>query len=465
MTQPTPKGVPEYRNSDLPMYQQIVSEDVRAAPGIFREYSQIDIDVPSVPRARYTDKAFFDLEVARMWSRVWQLACREEQIPEVGDCLVYESPGASLFIVRSSPTLIKAFYNTCRHRGMRLCASDTSMAQIRCPYHGFTWNLDGSLKSVPAAWDFPQIKNNDVPLLEVRVECWGGFVFINRDREAAPLQTYLGNLPTHFADWPRDDVYLAINIRKVIHANWKACIEGFIESFHVAELHSQATPFSGDSSTQYDVWPGNENISRFLEPSGIPSERHAVRLDEQAIYAAMMRTVTGWAEVPRLPEGVRARTAMADLSRAAMSQLDQRDYSRLSDTEALDPAQYSIFPNIVIFRSLGYPYLYRFLPMRDDPHSTVFDFMIFRPKPAGNAAVPEVRRIELGPQDTYTDCGAFPPWLGQIYDQDTEGLRNLQEGLRAGAAEDILLSRYQEVRIRHLQQTLMRYISRPPRSP
>src|ERR1700733_8734964 len=107
MTQSTPKGAPEYRNSDLPMYQQIVSADVRAAPGIFREYSQIDIDVPSVPRARYTDKAFFDLEVARMWSRVWQLACREEQIPEVGDCLVYESPGASLFIVRSSPTLIK----------------------------------------------------------------------------------------------------------------------------------------------------------------------------------------------------------------------------------------------------------------------------------------------------------------------------------------------------------------------
>jgi len=443
------------------MYQEIIAGDVRKAPDVFREYAETDIGIPTIPRARYVDKAFFDAEIARMWPRVWQLACREEQIPEVGDCLLYESPGASILLVRNAPNDIKAFYNTCRHRGMRLCSSNTSVSMIRCPYHGFTWNLDGRIARIPARWDFPQVQNDDLRLAEVRVGRWGGFVFINRDAHAAPLEQYLANLPAHFANWPRDDVYLAVNIRKTIQANWKACIEGFIESMHVAELHSQASPFSGDSSTQYDVWEGNENISRFLEPSGIQSEELRAPLDEQQIYAAMMRTMTGSGDSPPLPAGTRARTAMADLSRKVMSELDGRDYSQMSDTEALDPAQYSIFPNIVIFRSLGFPYLYRFLPLRDDPHRTYFDFMIFRPKPLDGSPIPEARHLELGPDDTYTGCGEFAPWLGQIYDQDSTGLAGVHEGLRAGAPDDLVLAKYQEVRIRHLHQTLMRYLSGP----
>jgi hypothetical protein len=344
---------------------------------------------------------------------------------------------------------------------MKLCAADTSVRQLRCPYHGFTWHLDGALAKVPAAWDFPQVRNDDFRLAEVRVGLWGGFVFINRDAAAAPLETYLANLPGHFANWPPGEVYLAVNIRKEIRANWKTCIEGFIESLHVAELHSQAAPFSGDSSTQYDVWPGNENISRFLEPSGIPSEEFPAQQSEQQIYAAMLRTMTGSDQAPTLPIGARARTVMAELSRSAASQADGRDYSRLSDAEALDPAQYSIFPNIVLFRSLSFPFLYRFLPARDDPHRTMFDFMIFRPKPNNGAAVPDVQRIDLGPDDTYSACGALPPWLGQIYDQDSSGLAMVQEGLRAGGPEEVIFARYQEVRIRHLHQTLMRYLNNP----
>lgn len=446
------------------MYQEVVSADVRAAPAVFREYSEVNIDIPTVPRARYVDKAFFDLEIARMWPRVWQLACREEEIPEVGDCLPYESPGASLLLVRSGESEIKGYYNTCRHRGMKLCAAEANFSQIRCPYHGFTWNLDGTLARIPSAWDFPHIDKSSFGLAEVRVARWGGFVFVNRDPGAASLESYLANLPAHFADWPFDSMYLAVVIRKEIQANWKTCIEGFIESMHVAELHSQATPFSGDSSTQYDVWPGNENISRFLEPSGIPSEEHPSRLDEQQVYAAMLRVMTGSDRGPPLPAGVRARTAMAELSRSAATAADGRDYGNLSDTEALDPAQYSIFPNIVTFRTLGFPFVYRFLPMRDDPCRTRFDFMILRPKPAGGTPLPEVKRIELGADDTYSACGALPPWLGQIYDQDSAGLAQVQEGLRAGGPENIVLAQYQEVRIRHLHQTLMRYLSEPIKS-
>ena len=455
----TSTGAPrDARITSLPNYQEVVASDVRPAPPLAAARAGVDPGFDAVPRSRYTDKAFFDRETALLWPRVWQIACREEQIPEAGDCLVYESPGASILVVRGESGAIKAYYNTCMHRGMKLCMADTSVRQIRCPYHGFTWHLDGRIAQVPARADFPKVKDAELSLREVKVGRWGGFVFINRDPGSPSLESYLGNLPEHFAQWPREDAYLAIHIRKVLKANWKACIEGFIEAFHVAELHSQALPFSGDSSTQYDIWPGNDNISRFLEPSGIQSEQMPGRLSEQQVYDAMMRTMTGTEGAPPLPPGVSARAAMAEMSRQYLSQLDGRDYSKLSDSEALDPWQYSIFPNIVIFRSLGFPYLYRFLPVRDDPHSSTFDFMIFKPKPLDGSPIPEVQKIDLGPDDTYSACGAFPPWLGQIYDQDTVGLAMLQEGLRAGGPEVIHLSRYQEIRIRHLHQTLTKYV-------
>jgi len=450
---------PDYRVSPRPMYQQIVKNDQNPAPAVLTEYSEVDIPVPSVERERYTSKAFFDLEVDHMWSRVWQLACREEQIPEVGDTLLYEAPGLKVMIVRVEEDEIKAYYNSCPHRGMKLCASDTSLVQIRCPFHGFSWELDGTMKNLPAGWDFPQIEKGKFNLPEVKVGLWDGFVFVNKDPDAAPLEDYLANLPDHFAGWSRRDVYLATIVRKVMPANWKACIEGFVEAFHVSELHSQVRPFSGDSSTQYDVWPGNENISRFVEPTGVQSDSMPDIWDEGRIFDSMMRMMTGSAEAPKLAEGMTVREAMSDLIRNSLSPADAEHFAGLSDAEVIDAVQYSIFPNIVLFRSLGYPYLYRYIPLPGNPDKTTFDFMIFKPRPKDGSPIPEVEVIELGPDDLYSECGVFPPWLGNVYDQDTEGFAQLQEGLHSGSPAPVLFSKYQEVRIRLHHQTLMRYLS------
>jgi phenylpropionate dioxygenase-like ring-hydroxylating dioxygenase large terminal subunit len=449
---------PEYRDSVSPVYQQVVAADPGGAPALFTEYSETRVACGTVPRAQYTSPEFAKLELERMWPRVWQVAGREEQIPEPGDCLLYESPGASLLVVRGEDMEIRAFYNSCRHRGMKLCSANTSVARIACPFHGFTWNLDGSLAHIPSKWDFPDLRETNMDLPAVRVGVWGGFVFINRDPDAVPLANYLGRLPAHFAAWPRDDVYLAIQIRKTIQANWKTCIEGFLEAFHLAGIHSQALPFGGDSSTQYDVWPDDENVSRFLEPTGIQSDQYRKQLSEQEVLDASLRIMFGGAETPQLPPGTKARQFMAAAMRSAIGESDGKDYSALSDTEAADAAQYSLFPNFILFRSLGYPYAYRFLPLRDNPNAATFDFMIFKPKPSAGEPIPEVNQINLGPDDTFGECGAFPPWLGQIYDQDTAGLALCQAGLVDGGTADVVFSSYQEVRIRHLHQTLARYI-------
>lgn len=93
-----------------------------------------------------------------MWKRVWQMACREEDIPEVGDTLVYEICDISLLVVRTSESEIKTYYNACLHRGRQLREFDGNAQELRCPFHGFCWNLDGSLKQVPCEWDFPTLK-------------------------------------------------------------------------------------------------------------------------------------------------------------------------------------------------------------------------------------------------------------------------------------------------------------------
>lgn len=452
---------PDYRECHIPLYQEVIAGDPTPAPAVMREYSELDVPVAAVPRDQYRSPAFAALEDERMWPRVWQFACREEQIPEVGDCVVYESPGASFIIMRSAEDEIRAYYNSCLHRGMKLCAESTSVVKLSCPFHGFTWNLDGTLAHVPSRWDFPGLKDANMNLPEARVGRWQGFVFINRDPAAPPLEDYLGHLVPHFADWSYEDRYLATVIKKTIDANWKTGIEAFLESYHLAGIHAQALPFGGDASTQYDVWADDPHVTRFLEPTGVMSDQLPRELSEQEILNAALAVVFAGVEPPQLPEGVKARTYMAAGMRQSMSEADGIDYSHLSDAEAADAVQYSLFPNIVIFRSLGYPYVYRFLPVRGDPNKATYEFMIFRPKPA-NGIIPEVNFVNLGEEDTFAGAGVLPPWHGEIYDQDVTGLRQCQMGMRDGGDADIMYSAYQEVRIRHLHQTLARYVSDDP---
>lgn len=457
------KFAPDYRESPAPLFQQVIADDPIPAPAVLREYSEVDVPVARVPRDQYRSPAFAALEEERLWPRVWQMACREEQIPEVGDCVVYDSPGASFIIVRSGPDDIRAYYNSCLHRGMKLCAQDTSVAKLSCPFHGFTWNLDGTLAHVPSRWDFPGLKDENMHLPQARVERWDGFVFLNRDADAPPLADYLGHIPAHFADWSYGDKYLATVIRKTIDANWKTCIEAFVESYHLAGIHAQALPFGGDASTQYDVWADDPHVSRFMEPTGIMSDQLPRALSEQEILNSALSVVFAGAAPPTLEDGMKARHFMAAGMRAAMGEAHGVDYSAMSDAEAGDAVQYSLFPNLIIFRSLGYPYVYRFLPVRGDPNRATFEFMIFKPKPADAQWLPEVEKVELGETDTFAGAGVLPPWHGEIYDQDVNGLRQCQAGMRDGGDADIIYSAYQEVRIRHLHQTLARYVSDDPR--
>ncbi len=150
--QDVPPGGP--RSSGIG-YQELLDRDSREVPEVLRRQSARELPVVRVPIERYVSPEFHALEVDKVWRRVWQMACREEEIPEVGDRVVYDIADHSVVVVRSAPGEVRAFHNVCLHRGRQIVEHDGRGERLRCPFHGWAWNLDGSLAQVPCRWDFP----------------------------------------------------------------------------------------------------------------------------------------------------------------------------------------------------------------------------------------------------------------------------------------------------------------------
>jgi len=392
--------------------------------------------------------------MSQMWTKVWQFACREEEISEPGDIHVYDVGDISVLIVRTENNAIRAYYNSCTHRGTQLCSTDANQKKIRCPYHGFTWNLEGKLTDVPCRWDFPQIQGNSHNLRDVRSSTWGGFVFINLDPEAQPLEDYLEVIPEHLSRRRFEDMYIAGKYRKILPANWKASLEAFVESLHVAETHGQLSEFTDDINTKYDLY--GKNVSRFVTVFGAASASLNKKYSEQDIIDRFFENLSPGDVVPQLEEGMTARAFMVSRARENIVNLVGRD-EVISDTELVDAIQYSIFPNIILFRSVGFPVVYRFLPNGNDPESSIFDFYIMRYVPEGEERPYPAEVVDMGDR-SFIDLPELPDWLGLVYDQDVSNLRLQQKGLKVCPSVDVTLSSYHENRIRHYHKTLMEYL-------
>ena len=125
---------------------------------------------------RYTSPAFFQRELRALWPNVWQFACREEDIANAGDVELYENAGRSYLVTRQADGSVRAFHNVCLHRGRKLRLDSGWSKDFKCPFHGFTWNTDGSLKEIPCRWDFGHLSDASMQLPEAQVGRWGGYV-------------------------------------------------------------------------------------------------------------------------------------------------------------------------------------------------------------------------------------------------------------------------------------------------
>jgi phenylpropionate dioxygenase-like ring-hydroxylating dioxygenase large terminal subunit len=408
----------------------------------------------------YTSKTYLQLEYERLWSRVWQWACREEHIPNVGDYHVYDIGDRSVIVTRTADG-IKAYNNFCLHRGTQLRPSGTAGAtkQFRCPFHGWTWSLEGKLTFLPCEWDFPHVKQEEYDLPEVKVGLWGGFVFINFDPNCAPLEEFLGVLPEHFKNWDLSDRYIEVHARKKLPCNWKAAMEAFLEAYHVLETHSQGVMTTGDANANYDVF--GENVTRFMHTTAYPSPHLEKRPTEDEILDALFARKAPGQERPQRPEGWTARDVYAKYIQGVFAEKYGRDFSHLSNAETIDSIEYFLFPNAFFFPGLAIPLVYRFRPNGDDPDSCTFDLIFLRPKPLDGPAPFPPEPYDVSIDESYKIVPNIDQSLAHVYDQDTANLAAQTRGFKGSMKRAQTLGNYQEVRIRHLHNLVKWYVNTP----
>lgn len=454
-------GAPGAARSAGPTVQELLARDTREVPAPLLEESYDYLGSADIDKERYLSRDFHRLEVERLWSRVWQLACREEDIPEPGDYIVYDVGDISLIVVRNAAGGIKAYRNACLHRGRRLCDDTGHVNQFRCPFHGFTWSLDGALADVPCRWDFPHIEDEKFGLPEARTATWAGFVFVNPDLEAVPLDQFLGDLKRHLGPFRLQDRFKAVHVAKVLDCNWKVALEAFIESYHVIATHPQLMEYLGDCNTQYDIYPradGQPGFNRMITPQAISSPHLGEQLEPQDVLEAMFRDfypeAVGNIEVP---EGQDARATVAEAMRGRLTETTGADVSSASDTEILDAIEYFVFPNMAPWAGVGGPLTYRFRPYGNDPDRCIFDIMMLVALPAGMPK-PKAPPVHwLGPDEDY-DAAPELGALCAVYNQDLANLSHIQRGLKAMTKPGVTLGNYQEIRIRQFHRDLDMYL-------
>lgn len=196
--------------------------------------------LPDIPAARYTDDGFYQLEQESIWSKTWLFAGHADEVLEVGDYKLWNDSGVPIIILRDEDNRVRAFYNTCRHRGAPVVNSERGNSpRLQCTYHGWTYNLDGKLIGVPDQRDFIGLDTSCRGLIEVRCETWGKWVFCNLDNDADSLLDYLGAVVDDFAQFDPDSIRFYEKHHIDIAANWKACVDAFMEVYHLQFLHPE----------------------------------------------------------------------------------------------------------------------------------------------------------------------------------------------------------------------------------
>jgi nitrite reductase/ring-hydroxylating ferredoxin subunit len=429
-------------------YQQLLDQDSRAVPEVLRLQSPKDMGVVEYPVSRYTSKEWHDKEVEHLWKKVWQMACREEEIPLPGDHMRYDIAGMSFIVVRTEAGDIKAFPNACLHRGRMLKEFDGNATELRCAFHGFCWNLDGSLHDIPADWDFPQIDQNNFDLPEIPVATWAGFIFINPDQNCAPFEEHIKDLAPQFERWSLENLYISSHTAKIMPCNWKIAQEAFCEAYHVNGTHPQILRSLGDVNSQVDIW---DNCARVVTPGVTHSPLLEYEVSNEDMLRAMM-DLEHDADTPQIPEGMRPREFMANISRENLRPIAGERVDLYCDAELLDSIDYTLFPNFHPWGAFN-GICYRFRPNGNDHRSAIMECIMLSPFEGERPEPAKTRWLEE--DEKWSSALGY---LGKVFDQDAFNMPKVQAGLESTYQTGVVLSAYQESKVRWLHQKLTEWV-------
>ena len=410
-----------------------------------------DLEYRPIPKQRYTSAEFAAREWEAMWTKVWLMAGRESDIPEPGDYFSFEIGHESVLVVRQRDGSIGARYNVCMHRGNRLREPGRGHAEeFRCLFHGWRYDIDGSLKCALDPERFEQgVPADKLSLAPVRCDSWAGFVFISLNPDVEPLRDYLGVIPEHLDPYHFENWKIGYDCTIEIECNWKTCVDAFNEAYHLSATHAWTIAFSDDVRTVYDcydkhtrmIFPEVQASPRFAPPGTVTDEMKEMFLKRVGID---VDNFEGNADD--------ARKAYAEATLKLAPTLGA-DFSELNESQLCDDFHYTVFPNLTFNTHAFFVWVFTHRPHPTDPNRMYFDFISLINAPAQDIPRPEKEHYSTQNGDTLDGkCEG-----GELLDEDLYNLPRIQRGMNSAAFQNLHLST-QEVRILHHHDTLMKYL-------
>jgi phenylpropionate dioxygenase-like ring-hydroxylating dioxygenase large terminal subunit len=417
---------------------------------------------------RYVSPAFQARERDAVWMKVWQVVGRADELPEAGDWKEYRLFDQSWLVVRGDDGRLRGFVNSCRHRGNKLCEGKGRDRKLTCPYHLWTYGLDGRLSSVARPDLVGPLDKSRHGLLEVPVDTFAGFVFLNPDPQARPLADYLGaEVAELLAPYRLDEMTpVGLNVREALDCNWKVVIDAFSEGYHIVGVHPELLRvivldpaknrfgFFGDHGVA--CAPFEANVSGFgpeqqVEgirelPGTFPGVAEVLPRFEELV-AAYRRSDGGLS----FPDGVSARTLLQQATRDVLT-AKGLDVGGLGDEQMSDNQGWFLFPNFFMTIRAGEATVIMSTPHPDgDPNRCVWQVTSYIWLP------PALREQYRAPLTEVQEAGSYPYFLA--LQQDYEQMPRQQKGLRnralthlALAREEVCVARFHSVLDRHLAE-------------
>ena len=408
-----------------------------------------------IPKQRYYDAEFFELEKERLWPRVWQMACRLEEIPNVGDAVEYEILDQSVIVVRVSPTEVRAFQNACRHRGVKLVVDreECGTAGFVCPFHGWCYGLDGAntFVSKPSSFDETNLYPDDISLRSVRCETWGHCAWINLDPKAPPLRDSMEPAASALDEWKLESTRAEWWRAFHLPVNWKLAQEAFMEQYHVLETHPQLRipgRFAPKEPKKFDPKKFIESELHYLHTmsDGMAGMIHSV----DVAIAEKMKSI-------KLPADAAAARAKWDQTLndniVKWHRGKKHDIADLNDLEARrvwEPMFYG-FPHFFVLPQYSSASQYRFRPL--GPEETLMEIWSLTRYPSGKEP-PCPPKPEVWAHDD--------PRVPPIPTQDFSNLPRQQRGLHTQGFEYMRLSAQIEGHIGNFHRTIDAYLANKP---
>lgn len=222
---------------DQPLVLPPVESSSMFSPAAYAGVRRPLAEAETMPPWCYTSEAFYRREVERVFTKVWNFIGRDDRIPNPGDYFTLEFVGIPVVVVRDREGGVRAFANTCRHRGSLVAQGEGNCRAFKCPYHSWAYGLSGELLSAPEMEKSIGFKPTDYGLIPIRLERWAGFMFINFDNAAEPLLDYLGDLPQVLSSHRFEDRVCVRRKEYELACNWKIYVENAMEAYHVPTVH------------------------------------------------------------------------------------------------------------------------------------------------------------------------------------------------------------------------------------